>query len=74
MKRAHIKSYFSQNIVSLYANVLNRHTTGAYVTNVSSNIAYNPLIHKSEIKRLASTFKTMNKICIIQDSTNLFNE
>lgn len=75
MKRAQMKSYSPRSTVEVFSNVINRHSIEGNISNISHIGDYTSLIQSHEIESLVKQFSEMgNKIAIIHDSTNLFDE
>ena len=75
MRRVQMKSYSPRSTVEVFSNVLNRHSIDGNIANISHIGDYTSLIQSHEIETLEKLFSKMgDKISIIQDSTNLFDE
>ena len=70
-----MKFYLPRSTVEVFSNVLNRHSIDGNIANISHIGDYTSPIQSHEIESLVKLFSKMgDKISIIQDSTNLFDE
>ena len=61
--------------MSIFVNVINRHSTKVNVDKVSHISEYTPFIYSNELDRLVKDFATLNKeFSMVQDSTRSFDE